>query len=89
MVILGKSNLSEWASFRGFNSTSGRSGVGGLTHNPYVLDRSPCGSSSGSGAAPSANLPVCVRENRRPPHRKGQKPPKQKPPHEHPPAVRI
>jgi amidase len=55
-VILGKTNLSEWANFRGFNSTSGWSGVGGLTNNPYVLDRNACGSSSGSGAAASANL---------------------------------
>jgi amidase len=53
-VILGKTNLSEWANFRGFNSTSGWSGVGGLTHNPYVLDCNACGSSSGSGAATSA-----------------------------------
>jgi amidase len=55
-VILGKTNLSEWANFRSFFSTSGWSGRGGLTHNPYSLDRNPCGSSSGSGAAPSANL---------------------------------
>jgi amidase len=55
-VILGKANLSEWANFRGFNSSSGWSGVGGQTRNPYVLDRNPCGSSSGSGAAVSANL---------------------------------
>ncbi len=55
-VILGKSNLSEWANFRGELSSSGWSGVGGQTHNPYVLDRNPCGSSSGSGAAVSANL---------------------------------
>lgn len=55
-VILGKSNLSEWANFRGMHSTSGWSGVGGLTKNPYVLDRNPCGSSSGSGVAVSANL---------------------------------
>jgi amidase len=55
-VILGKTNLSEWANFRGFNSTSGWSGAGGLTHNPYVLDRNACGSSSGSGAAASASL---------------------------------
>ncbi len=57
-VILGKANLSEWANFRGENSTSGWSGVGGQVKNPYVLDRNPCGSSSGSGAAVSANL--CV-----------------------------
>jgi amidase len=55
-VILGKTNLSEWANFRGFFSSSGWSGVGGQTRNPYVIDRNPCGSSSGSGAAPSANL---------------------------------
>jgi amidase len=55
-VILGKTNLSEWANFRGFNSTSGWSGGGGLTHNPYVLDRNACGSSSGSGAAASASF---------------------------------
>jgi amidase len=55
-VILGKTNLSEWANFRGFFSSSGWSGEGGQTGNPYVLDRNPCGSSSGSGAAPSANL---------------------------------
>ena len=55
-VILGKTNLSEWANFRSNHSTSGWSGRGGLTHNPYALDRNPCGSSSGSGAAASANL---------------------------------
>lgn len=55
-VILGKTNLSEWANFRGFDSSSGWSGVGGQTANPYILDRNPCGSSSGSGAAVSANL---------------------------------
>jgi amidase len=55
-VILGKTNLSEWANFRGFNSTSGWSGVGGLTNNPYVLDRNACGSSSGSGAAAAASF---------------------------------
>jgi amidase len=55
-VILGKSNLSEWANFRGELSSSGWSGVGGQTKNPYVLDRNPCGSSSGSGTAVSANL---------------------------------
>jgi len=55
-VIIAKSNLSEWANFRGNSSTSGWSGVGGQTKNPYVLDRNPCGSSSGSGAAVSANL---------------------------------
>jgi amidase len=55
-VILGKANLSEWANFRGFSSTSGWSGVGGQTRNPYVLDRNPCGSSSGSAAAVTANF---------------------------------
>jgi len=55
-VILGKTNLSEWANFRSFFSTSGWSGRGGLTHNPYSLDRNACGSSSGSAAAVSANL---------------------------------
>ncbi len=55
-VIIGKSNLSEWANFRASMSSSGWSGVGGQTRNPYVLDRNPCGSSSGSGVAVSANL---------------------------------
>ena len=55
-VILGKTNLSEWANFRGEHSTSGWSARGGLTRNPYVLDRNPSGSSSGSGVAVSANL---------------------------------
>jgi len=55
-VLLGKTNLSEWANFRSFFSSSGWSGRGGQCNNPYVLDRNPCGSSSGSGAAPSANL---------------------------------
>jgi amidase len=55
-VILGKTNLSEWANFRSFESISGWSGVGGQTHNPYGIDRNPCGSSSGSGAAASANF---------------------------------
>ena len=55
-VILGKTNLSEWANFRSFFSVSGWSAVGGQTHNPYGLDRNPCGSSSGSGAAESANF---------------------------------
>ncbi|HVT38658.1 MAG TPA: amidase [Gemmatimonadaceae bacterium] len=50
-VLLGKTNLSEWANFRSTRSTSGWSGRGGLTRNPYVLDRNPCGSSSGTGAA--------------------------------------
>jgi amidase len=55
-VILGKTNLSEWANIRSSHSTSGWSGRGGLTKNPYALHRNPCGSSSGSGAAASANL---------------------------------
>jgi amidase len=55
-VILGKTNLSEWANIRSNQSSSGWSGRGGLTKNPYALDRNPCGSSSGSGAAVSANL---------------------------------
>jgi amidase len=55
-VILGKTNLSEWANFRSTHSTSGWSGRGGQTKNPYALDRNPCGSSSGTGAAISANL---------------------------------
>lgn len=55
-IILGKTNLSEWANFRSTHSTSGWSGRGGQTRNPYALDRNPCGSSSGSGVATSANL---------------------------------
>ncbi|HET8674739.1 MAG TPA: amidase, partial [Blastocatellia bacterium] len=55
-VILGKTNLSEWANFRSTHSTSGWSGRGGQTRNPYALDRNPCGSSSGSGAAVAASL---------------------------------
>jgi amidase len=55
-VIIAKSNLSEWANFRADNSSSGWSGIGGQTKNPYVLDRNPCGSSSGSGVSVSANL---------------------------------
>ena len=55
-IIIAKSNLSEWANFRAMMSSSGWSGVGGQTRNPYVLDRNPCGSSSGSGVAVSANL---------------------------------
>ncbi|HEY4882334.1 MAG TPA: amidase [Myxococcales bacterium] len=55
-VILGKTNLSEWANFRGNFPTSGWSGRGGLTHNPYSLDRNACGSSSGSAASVSANF---------------------------------
>jgi amidase len=57
-VIIGKANLSEWANFRGDLSTSGWSGLGGQTRNPYVITRNPCGSSSGSGVAVSANLTV-------------------------------
>jgi amidase len=55
-VILGKANLSEWANFRGTRSSSGWSGRGGQTNNPYALDRNPSGSSSGSAVAVSANL---------------------------------
>ena len=55
-IILGKANLSEWANFRSELSSSGWSGRGGQTKNPYRLDRNPCGSSAGSGAAVSANL---------------------------------
>ncbi len=55
-VILAKTNLSEWANFRSERSSSGWSGRGGQTNNPYALDRNPCGSSSGSGAAVSANF---------------------------------
>ncbi|MBA3830654.1 MAG: amidase [Chthoniobacterales bacterium] len=55
-VILGKTNLSEWANFRSFEATSGWSGRGGQTNNPYGLDRNPCGSSAGSAAATSANF---------------------------------
>jgi len=57
-VVLGKTNLSEWANFRSTLSSSGWSAVGGQAANPYVLDRNPCGSSSGSGAGISANLAV-------------------------------
>jgi amidase len=56
VIILGKTNLSEWANFRSTKSASGWSGRGGQTRNPYVLDRNPCGSSSGTGAAIAANL---------------------------------
>ena len=55
-VLLGKTNLSEWANFRSTRSSSGWSSRGGQTKNPYILDRSPCGSSSGSGTAVAANL---------------------------------
>src|SRR5437762_8120066 len=54
-VLLGKANLSEWANFRSTHSTSGWSGRGGQAKNPYVLDRNPCGSSSGSGGAVAAS----------------------------------
>ena len=56
VVILGKTNLSEWANIRSSHSSSGWSGRGGQTKNPYALDRNPCGSSSGSGAAVAGNL---------------------------------
>lgn len=56
VVLLGKTNLSEWANFRSTHSTSGWSGRGGLVKNPYALDRNACGSSSGTGAAIAANL---------------------------------
>ena len=56
VIILGKTNLSEWANFRSTHSTSGWSGRGGQVKNPYALDRNPCGSSSGTGAAIAANL---------------------------------
>jgi amidase len=56
VVILGKTNMSEWANFRSTRSTSGWSGRGGQVRNPYSLDRNPCGSSSGTGAAIAANL---------------------------------
>lgn len=60
-IILGKANLSEWAQFRGFRSLAGWSAVGGLTRNPYALDRSPGGSSSGSAVAVAASLaPVAL-----------------------------
>ena len=55
-ILLGKAGLSEWANFRGFDSTSGWSARGGQVRNPYILDRNPCGSSSGSAAATSASL---------------------------------
>ncbi|MBI9054362.1 MAG: amidase [Bacteroidales bacterium] len=57
-IILAKANLSEWANFRGELSSSGWSGINGQTKNPYVLSRNPCGSSSGSGVAVSANLTI-------------------------------
>ncbi len=55
-ILLGKTNLSEWANFRGKHSSSGWSGRGGQTRNPHALDRTPCGSSSGSGAAVAADF---------------------------------
>lgn len=55
-LVLGKTNLSEWANFRSNHASSGWSGRGGQTHNPYALDRNPCGSSAGSGAAVAAGL---------------------------------
>ena len=55
-IILGKTNLSEWANIRSNNSTSGWSAVGGLTKNPHALDRNTCGSSAGSGAATAASF---------------------------------
>ena len=64
-VILGKTNLSEWANIRSSHSLSGWSAVGGQTHNPWAIDRSPCGSSSGSGAAVAAGL-VRLRSGPRP-----------------------
>lgn len=57
-VILGKTNLSEWANFRSTRASSGWSGRGGQTKNPYALDRNPCGSSAGTGTAIAANLAV-------------------------------
>lgn len=60
-IILGKANLSEWANFRGQNSISGWSAVGGFTRNPYVLSRNPCGSSSGSAVVVAAGLaPIAI-----------------------------
>ena len=59
-IIIGKANLSEWANFRSGPSSSGWSGIGGQTNMPYVLDRNPCGSSSGSGVVASAHLAVAA-----------------------------
>ena len=59
-IILGKANLSEWANFRSGPSSSGWSGIGGQTNMPYVLDRNPCGSSSGSGVVAAADLAVAA-----------------------------
>jgi amidase len=59
-IIIAKANLSEWANFRSAPSSSGWSGIGGQTHMPYVLDRNPCGSSSGSGVVAAADLAVAA-----------------------------
>src|SRR5947207_4600736 len=59
-IVIGKANLSEWANFRSGPSSSGWSGIGGQTNMPYVLDRNPCGSSSGSGVAAAADLAVAA-----------------------------
>jgi amidase len=59
-VVIGKANLSEWANFRSGPSSSGWSGIGGQTNMPYVLDRNPCGSSSGSGVVAAADLAVAA-----------------------------
>jgi amidase len=59
-IIIGKANLSEWANFRSSPSSSGWSGIGGQGNNPYVLDRNPCGSSSGSGVVAAADLAVAA-----------------------------
>jgi amidase len=59
-IIIGKANLSEWANFRSAPSSSGWSGIGGQTNMPYVLDRNPCGSSSGSGVVAAADLAVAA-----------------------------
>jgi amidase len=59
-IIIGKANLSEWANFRSAPSSSGWSGIGGQTSMPYVLDRNPCGSSSGSGVVAAADLAVAA-----------------------------
>jgi amidase len=59
-IIIGKANLSEWANFRSGPSSSGWSGIGGQTNMPYVLDRNPCGSSSGSGVIAAADLAVAA-----------------------------
>jgi len=59
-IIIGKANLSEWANFRSNPSSSGWSGIGGQTNMPYVLDRNPCGSSSGSGVVAAADLAVAA-----------------------------